>query len=189
MLGLVVYRLYFHPLTHIPGPLLARITDWYNVVVAFGDDRHLDFYKLHQKYGMGLPDTWRNEWAEYHLTKTFLPGTVVRYGPSRVSINSNTALPQIYHVKANVQKSNHYSIFSHYFKVPSVLTSITSRDHGPKRRIVSQGLSESAIQATRSVKVKDVFYFLQKGRDPETGAGFTPDALIAEASLLILGGR
>lgn len=39
-----------------------------------------------------------------------------------------------------------------------------------------------------NVKVKDVFYFLQKGRDPVTGAGFTQDELIAEASLLILGG-
>jgi hypothetical protein len=52
--------LYFHPLAYIPGPVLARITDWYNVVVASGDDRHLDFYKLHQKYGMEAdPDSYR----------------------------------------------------------------------------------------------------------------------------------
>ena len=39
------------------------------------------------------------------------------------------------------------------------------------------------------VTVKDVFHFLQKGKDPETGEGFTLNELVAEASLLILGGK
>jgi len=36
---------------------------------------------------------------------------------------------------------------------------------------------------------KDAFYFLQKGRDPQTGEGFTSHELVAEASLLILCGK
>jgi hypothetical protein len=46
--------------------------------------------------------------------------------------------------------------------VPSVLTSITSRDHGPKRRIVSQGLSESAIQAMEEHVLQNVRSFCDK---------------------------
>lgn len=38
------------------------------------------------------------------------------------------------------------------------------------------------------VTVKDVFYFLQKGRDPETGEAFTLPELVSESSLLIVGG-
>lgn len=38
------------------------------------------------------------------------------------------------------------------------------------------------------VTTRDVFYFLQKGRDPETGEAFTLPELVSESSLLILGG-
>ena len=86
----------------------------------------------------------------------------MRYGPSRVSINSNTALAQIYSSKANVQKSSYYSIFSHYFKVPSVLTSITRQEHGPRRRFVSQALSDSAIQAMEEHVLHNVRVFCDR---------------------------
>ena len=39
------------------------------------------------------------------------------------------------------------------------------------------------------MEVKDAFYFLRKGRDHETGKSLTEQELIAEASLLILGGK
>ena len=86
----------------------------------------------------------------------------MRYGPYRVSLNTNTALRKIYSRKANVQKSSYYSIFSHYFKAPSVLTAITAEEHGRKRRIVSQGLSDSAIQAMENHVLKNVRTFCDK---------------------------
>lgn len=86
----------------------------------------------------------------------------MRYGPSRVSINTNTALRDIYNHKANVQKSSYYSIFSHYFKAPSVLTAISAKDHGRKRRIVAQGLSDSAIQAMEDHVLENVRNFCSK---------------------------
>lgn len=92
----------------------------------------------------------------------YCKGPVVRYGPSRVSINTNSALHDIYNHKANVQKSSYYSIFSHYFKAPSVVTAITAKEHGRKRRIVSQGLSDSAIQAMEGHVLKNVRKFCSK---------------------------
>lgn len=86
----------------------------------------------------------------------------MRYGPSRVSVDTNTALHAIYSHKANVQKSSYYSIFSHYFKAPSVLTAITAKEHGRKRRIVSQGLSDSAIMAMEDHVLKNVRNFCGK---------------------------
>ena len=53
----------------------------------------------------------------------------------------------------------------------------------------SKEQADHRIAKGDDVKVKDVFYFLQKGKDPETGQGFTMDELVAEASLLILGGK
>ena len=86
----------------------------------------------------------------------------MRYGPSRVSVNTNTALQDIYSHKANVQKSTYYSIFSHYFKAPSVLTAISAKDHGRKRRIVSQGLSDNAILAMEDHVLRNVQKFCAK---------------------------
>ncbi|PVH92930.1 hypothetical protein DM02DRAFT_500110, partial [Periconia macrospinosa] len=68
-----LYRVFLHPLSKYPGPLIGKITDWYSVYHCVKGDRHLDFYLLHQKYG-----------------------TVVRYGPNRISVNSATALHSIY---------------------------------------------------------------------------------------------
>ena len=84
-----------------------------------------------------------------------------------MSINTNTALHAIYNRKANVQKSSYYNIFSHYFKAPSVLTTITAKEHGRKRRIVGQGFSDSAIAAMEDHILKHVRYFCDKLTQPD----------------------
>ena len=50
-LTVIVYRLTLHPLAQHPGPLIGRITDWYSVYQAWKGDRHLNFLKLHERYG------------------------------------------------------------------------------------------------------------------------------------------
>ncbi|KAL9046191.1 MAG: hypothetical protein Q9214_000911 [Letrouitia sp. 1 TL-2023] len=60
LLTLACYQLTLHPLAKFPGPLIARVTDWCSVYTACGGDyRHLDFYKLHQKY------VWYDERTNY----------------------------------------------------------------------------------------------------------------------------
>ncbi|EYE93682.1 cytochrome P450 [Aspergillus ruber CBS 135680] len=52
VIGVVVYRIFFHPLAHIPGPLLAGVTSlycyWYN---ARSGRLYLQIQKLHEQYG------------------------------------------------------------------------------------------------------------------------------------------
>ena len=76
-----VYQLYFHPLAKYPGPLLGRISPFYDLYHSYAGDKHLVLYHLHQKYG-----------------------TVVRYAPNTVSINDPAALKAIYSHNANVLK-------------------------------------------------------------------------------------
>ena len=51
MLLRLVYRVSFHPLAKYPGPWLGAITDWYTVYHCMIGDRHIDFYRLHCRYG------------------------------------------------------------------------------------------------------------------------------------------
>ena len=53
ILGVIVYRLYFHPLAKVPGPKLAAITWLYQTYYSFvgGSRFYLEIEKLHQIYG------------------------------------------------------------------------------------------------------------------------------------------
>ena len=51
VVGVILYRLTFHPLARYPGPFLAKITDIHLAYHAWKGDRHLQFYRCHEKYG------------------------------------------------------------------------------------------------------------------------------------------
>jgi hypothetical protein len=53
-IGLVVYRLYFHPLAKFPGPRLAAATFWYEAYYEVLKTGRFGFNisELHDKYGM-----------------------------------------------------------------------------------------------------------------------------------------
>jgi hypothetical protein len=49
----IVYRLYLHPLAHVPGPKLAAITNLYGLYfsVVGGSRFYIQIQKLHEEYG------------------------------------------------------------------------------------------------------------------------------------------
>jgi len=54
VISLLAYRIYFHPLAHIPGPPLAKITylyEWYYDLYRSGQFT-FQLRALHDKYGM-----------------------------------------------------------------------------------------------------------------------------------------
>lgn len=119
----VVYQLYFHPLANYPGPLLGRLTQWYNVYHAYVGDKHILFYHLHQKHG-----------------------TVVRFSPNSLSINDPVALKTIYAHGANVQKSVFYKCFRAAPQAISTLLATEKQHHARKRRIMGQAFSDTALR-------------------------------------------
>ncbi|KAI0179615.1 cytochrome P450 [Hypoxylon sp. FL1284] len=135
--ALVVYRLFFHPLAKYPGPFIAKITDAYQLYHAWRGDRHLEFWRLHERYGK-----------------------VVRFGPNSVSFNSNTALKDIYGFKSNVRKAEFYDAFVH--PAPNTHNTRDKALHARKRRVLSQAFSDSAIKEMERYILSNVRSFCEQ---------------------------
>ncbi|KAI0096736.1 cytochrome P450 [Nemania sp. FL0031] len=137
---LVFYAIYLtllHPLHNYPGPLLAKLTNWYAGSHVLGKDIHLTIYENHIKYG-----------------------PVVRLAPNRLVFNTTTALhdiyqsdrvskPEIYHA---IDRNNNDSLF-------------TVRDktiHKAKRRMVSAALSERNTRSFEPIMSKYIDVYLRR---------------------------
>ncbi|KAI9731619.1 MAG: hypothetical protein M1818_007749 [Claussenomyces sp. TS43310] len=148
--SVVIYRLTLHPLAKYPGPFLAKITDWHQVYHAWKGDRHLEFWRTHEKYGK-----------------------FVRFGPNSLSINSNTALHEIYGFQSNVRKSQFYSAFPPTKDSYNTHSSIDKTAHARKRRVLSHAFSDNAIKAMEK-------YILGNIRSFCAGIGEGPASLTSE---------
>ena len=72
-----VYRVFFHPLAHIPGPFFAKLTHLWQTKSYFTGQWHSDVLKIHRKYG-----------------------PVVRISPDEISFVDGDAMKRLYgHVK------------------------------------------------------------------------------------------
>jgi cytochrome P450 len=131
-----------HPLAKYPGPFLAKITDWYGVYHAWKGDRHLEFWRTHEKYGKLGHDSQKKSVMGW-LTDI---GKFVRFGPNSLSINSNTALQKIYGHGSNVRKSQFYSVFPPTKDTFNTHSSIDKASHARKRRVLSHAFSDTAVK-------------------------------------------
>ena len=136
MTSVVIYRLTFHPLAKHPGPFLAKLTDAYSVYQAWTGRRHINFWNLHQRYG-----------------------DVVRFGPNDISINSNTALPQLYLEKKSTKKSKFYTIFPGQANI----FNITDRQlHGRKKKILAHAFSDQAMRGLQPYALDEISTFCER---------------------------
>jgi hypothetical protein len=89
--GVLIYRLFFSPLSKIPGPKLTAVTQLWLMYHEFKGDRTVQIDKLHSQYG-----------------------PVVRVSPSEVSFNNHESLRDIYGIKSTFPKSSFYNLFIYY---------------------------------------------------------------------------
>ncbi|RPA99485.1 cytochrome P450 [Choiromyces venosus 120613-1] len=143
--SLVLYRLFFHPLARIPGPFLAKITDWYTVYYAYRGDRYLALYKAHEKYG-----------------------PVIRFAPNLISFNSASSLKAIYGhspLSRSLQKSQFYSAFPAVKGVYNTHNAISKVEHGRKRRVLSAAFSDAALKSVEDLVLSNINVFSSKVND------------------------
>ncbi|KAL8937990.1 MAG: hypothetical protein Q9216_004133 [Gyalolechia sp. 2 TL-2023] len=110
-----VYNFYFHPLRHIPGPVLSRITDICKLLVLTSKDISSRSLDLHGQYG-----------------------PVVRVAPNMLSFSDPSVIPLVYHRKADKDDFwTHGALGEH---APTLQT-LKYTEHVKKRRMVSAAAS------------------------------------------------
>ncbi|KAI3319985.1 cytochrome P450 [Xylariaceae sp. AK1471] len=133
-LSLAIYRAYFHPLAHIPGPWLSRVSFWsefYHDCIAEG---YVKVYpKLHEKYG-----------------------PLVRVTPSRVHIND----PDYFHEIYSISGANKYLKDPEFFATSggikhSVIMLTDPEVHRVRRKTVQYLFSPKGMEEL-SPKVEEV---------------------------------
>ncbi|RAK74437.1 cytochrome P450 [Aspergillus fijiensis CBS 313.89] len=156
--GIVIYRLYLHPLAQFPGPWPAKVSGLHALYYAWRGDRHLMQARSHARYG------------DY-----------VRLGPNYLSVASDLGLQEIYGTRANVQKSSFYHAFVAQKGAWSTFTSIDRSLHARKRRVLAPAMTERALKSMgrRINQCIDIFV-TQLGRNADAESGWTPAVNMSE---------
>lgn len=132
-----VYRLCFHPLASVPGPLVAKCTSLWQVLHSYLGDECTSVQNLHCRYG-----------------------TVVRIGPNMIDISDGAALGPIYVDKGGFPKvSNYHSAYVDGFATIFSTTDLAYR--AAKAKVVAPLFSNAAIHRDRECLYQSVERFIQ----------------------------
>ncbi|KAK9469063.1 cytochrome P450 [Lipomyces arxii] len=106
-------------LYRVPGPPITAVTDLWILWQTYKERRNRLVHDLHLRYG-----------------------PIVRLSPHEVAIADPGYLKQVY--INNFDKSDFYFLFGNY-GVQNAFSALTKEDHAPKRRVVHQLYSKSAV--------------------------------------------
>ena len=127
LLAPCAYRVYLHPLAHIPGPLAAKCSWLWLHYHAYMGDECTRIRRLHEQYG-----------------------PVVRVAPNEVDIADGDAIAPIYSAKADMVKSPHYNKFA-VDAHATVFSTLETADRSARLRAVMPLFSASGIRESKAV--------------------------------------
>ncbi|KAF4340428.1 pisatin demethylase cytochrome P450 [Fusarium beomiforme] len=119
--SILIYRMAFHPLNRFPGPLRARISNFYPTYLTT-KNAHLyeEVEQLHQKYG-----------------------DFVRLGPTQLSITHPKAIEAIYSAKSPCTKGPFYNILHPRVSLHMIRD---HKEHSNRRKIWDRALSSKSLR-------------------------------------------
>ncbi|RAL02329.1 cytochrome P450 [Aspergillus ibericus CBS 121593] len=117
----VLYQCFFSPLAPIPGPFLAKLTNWHRVWRTRQRQSHREFIALHRKYG-----------------------PVVRIAPNHLSVADPTAFREIYKAGGKFIKSDSYNVpnGAHSF---DLFRQRDEKVHAEQRKLVARAYSMNSM--------------------------------------------
>lgn len=126
-LGLIYHLVQnYNSLKSVPGPLLARFTNLYRVLLVYLGDAHETHLALHKKHG-----------------------NLVRLGPTCVSVTGSASyVSQIYGIGKGLVKSDFYSCFQNIVngkRAASLVAMTDETQHAKSKRLIAHAYSLSTL--------------------------------------------
>ncbi|RAL08873.1 cytochrome P450 [Aspergillus homomorphus CBS 101889] len=135
-----LYRLYWHPLSRVPGPKLAAISslyEFYYQCIQHGR-YHFQLVKMHKQYG-----------------------PIVRVGPNEVHIIDPTFYEEIY--SSSTRRRNKTPQYGPQFGMPeSMFATIDHQHHHARRATISHFFSKRSIQSLSPITERCVLKLMQR---------------------------
>ncbi|RWA11491.1 hypothetical protein EKO27_g3605 [Xylaria grammica] len=131
-----IYRLYFHPLSRYPGPLIAKLSDFYGAYYASKTTLHIKTFQDHEKFGQ-----------------------VIRHGPNKLVFNSVNALNDIYRNEL-ITKSCAYLASQRAPNTYDLFSSVDRHMHQRKRKLLGPVLNDRSMRAFEGVMMDQIDTFL-----------------------------
>ncbi|KAJ5825696.1 hypothetical protein N7474_002834 [Penicillium riverlandense] len=122
ILGYVIYQRFLHPLARYPGPFLASLTDLWQVHQFMTLQQPYNLTRLHEEYG-----------------------SIVRYGPDKLSITNEEAIRAVYQRGAHLMpKTEFYDAYGAAH--PNLFGVRDESEHSIRRRHMSHSFSISYVK-------------------------------------------
>ncbi|KAF2272270.1 benzoate 4-monooxygenase cytochrome P450 [Westerdykella ornata] len=136
--GSIVYSLFFHPLSKVPGPVLARINRLPSFYHALKGDRHVWIWQNFQLYG-----------DKFRAT------------PNLILFNNTRAFTDIYGVRANTRRSAFYKMWKRHANDVHTVNSVDKQEHAKKRRLLNLIFTERSVKAASPIIVGHIDRWIQ----------------------------
>lgn len=121
----IFYNLFFHPLSHLPGPFLAKISVLPSFYHACKGDRHIWLWRQLQIYGHKC-----------------------RVAPNQVVFDTPSAYNTIYSFKSNVKRSQFYDAWSRNTDDINTLMTSDMTLHTRKRPLLGLASTDHSVKAS-----------------------------------------
>ncbi|KAK2764961.1 hypothetical protein FQN54_008660 [Arachnomyces sp. PD_36] len=114
----VVERVFFSPLSNLPGPLIAKLTGQWILFVDLAGHRAKTIHKLHEEYG-----------------------SVVQLGPNELSFSSSESIEPIYGIGTQFRKAPAYKAMAR----PGIFNMRDPAAHRERRRLMNHAFSQQHL--------------------------------------------
>ncbi|KAI1472489.1 cytochrome P450 monooxygenase-like protein [Daldinia caldariorum] len=138
LLTKTLYNLFFHPLSHVPGPFWSRISGlpaWYHTCRG---NRHIWLWQQFQIYG-----------------------DRVRVDPHTVLFCDSQSYADIYSMNSNVKRGPFYEMFQNNSHESMITTVIDVAEHARRRKIVKLAFTDKSIRAASTFVISHVERWIQ----------------------------
>lgn len=122
LMWVVIYRVFFHPLAHFPGPFPAKVSGYWRTYQYSRGNWHNDIVNIHKKYGR-----------------------VVRIAPNELAIVDENAMETLYGHGTKAMKTTWYSVWDVPNTAPQLFSELDKSRYGFLRKRLSGAYSMSSI--------------------------------------------